>query len=490
MKIELTIIFLLTLTSLTAQDVKTLKLSLKETIALAQSDAPESLIAKTRLTNDYWEFQSFLADFKPQVTLSTNIPSLSRAITPVVQPDGTVKFVGQSQLRNSFDVSVEQRITKTGGTVFASTGLQRLDIFGANSETSYFSTPISIGIQQPLFGFNAFKWRKKIEPIRFQEAKRSYSEDVEQIASKAASLFFDVFIAQLNQEASLQDIANADTLLTLAQGRYSVGKIAETDLLQVEISKMNADADYARATLNFQTSTEQLRNFLGIKDVVQFDLVPPTDIPDFTIDAQKALEFAKQNRSETLQFERQLLEAQQNVARAKGQNGINANLFGSFGLSQTGNTLGEAYTSPQDQEILTLNLSVPIKDWGKAKSERKIAESEAQLTKMQVTQDRINFERNILLKVRQFDLVRNQAKLALKTYEVSQKNFDITKKRYLIGKIGVTELNLAISQQARNRQSYFSTLRSFWLAYYEIRRLTLYDFMEGKNLQRNLNVED
>lgn len=489
-KIQLLVIFIFSLTTLAAQETRTLKLTLAETIELAQSDAPESLIAKTQLTNNYWEFQSFKADYKPQVMLSTNIPSLNRSIFPVTQPDGTLKFVSQSQLRNSFDVSVEQRITSTGGVVFASTGLERIDLFGDNGGVSYFSTPINFGIRQPLFGFNSFKWDKKIEPLRFLEAKRSYSEDVEAVATQAAALFFDVFIAQLNMNASQQDIANADTLLTIARGRYSVGKIAETDLLQVEISKMNIDADLARSTLNFQSSTENLRNFLGIQDAIKFDLIPPTDIPTFTIDAVKALEMAKQNRSETVQFERQLLQAKQGIERAKGQNGITANLYGSFGLSQTGNTLPKAYQSPLDQEILTLNLSLPIKDWGKAKSERKIAESEAKLIQMQVTQDRINFERNISLKVRQFDLVRKQVKLALKTYEVSQKNFDITKKRYLIGKIGVTELNLAIAQQARNRQAYFATLRSFWLAYYEIRRLTLYDFMEDKSLQRNLKVGD
>jgi hypothetical protein len=101
---------------------------------------------------------------------------------------------------------------------------------------------------------------------------------------------------------------------------------------------------------------------------------------------------------------------------------------------------------------------------------------------MQIEQDRINFEQNIRLRVLQFDLVRVQAGLAERTYIVSQKNFDITKKRYLIGKIGVTELNLAIAEQGKSRKSYMSTLRNFWLAHYEIRRLTLYDFMNNKEL--------
>lgn len=472
-----------------AQTHKTLTLTLQETVALAQTDAPNTLLAKTRLSNNYWQFQSFLADYKPQISLEASLPQLTRAINPVIQPDGTIKYVPRSLITNSLDVSMSQRIAKTGGTIFVSTGLERTDGLETPFATSYFSRPIQIGFSQPIFSFNAFKWDKIIQPLEFDEAKRRYSENMEQVAYEVASLFFETFIAQLSLEAALQDKANTDTLYTISKGRYSVGKIAETDLLQVEISSMNADAAVQQANLDLQTSTENLRNFLGIKDVVIFDLVPPTDIPDFTIDAAKALEYAKVNRSEIIEYQRRIKEAERDVERAKGDNGINGDIFGTFGLSQTDAALGGAYRNPLDQELLTVRLTVPIKDWGKAKSERKIAESNQKLVQMQVSQDRINFERDILLKVRQFDLVRTQAKLANRTYEVSQKNFDLTKKRYIIGKIGVTDLNLAITDQTRSRRAYMSALRAFWLAYYDIRRLTLYDFMENKKLNQTLDVK-
>jgi outer membrane protein TolC len=389
-------------------------------------------------------------------------------------------------MRNSADVSVTQRVSRTGGTVFASTGLERLDIFGTNKESSYLSNPITVGFSQPIFGFNSFKWDKKIAPLEFDLAKRNYSENMEAVATDAARLFFGVYIAQISVKAAEQDLANADTLYQIAQGRFSVGKIAETDLLQVEISQMGADAALSRATLDLQQSTENLRNFLGIKNAVDFNLIPPIEIPDFGIDVDKALEYALKNRSEILDFERRKLVAEQNVDRAVGENGVDIRVSGRVGLSQTDLTLAGAYASPLDQEQLTLSLSVPIMDWGKAESERQIAESNLKVVQMQVEQDRINFEQNIRLRVQQFDLLRTQAKLAERTYEVSQKNFDITKKRYLIGKIGVTELNIAIAEQEKRRQNYMNALRAFWLAHYEMRALTLYDFMNSEELQREV----
>jgi outer membrane protein len=472
-----------------AQETPVLTLTLDETVALAQSETPEVLLAKTRLSNNYWRFRSFEADYRPQVSFNATLPTFNRAINQITQPDGSISFTQQRFLSNSAGINVSQRIARTGGVVFASTNLQRNDIFVPTAQSSYLSNPVTVGFQQPIFGFNAFKWDKKIQPLQFDEAKRNFSENMEAVATRAARLFFDVYIAQLSVAAAELDKANADTLYRIAEGRFSVGKIAETDLLQVEISQMNAAAAVAQATLDVQSSTEDLRNFLGITDAVIFNLIPPTEIPDFQIDVNKALEYALNNRSEIINFERREQEAKRGVAQAQGENGVNINVAGRIGFSQTDPALLGAYSNLLDQELLNITLNVPILDWGKAESERQIAASNLELTQMQVKQERINFEQNIRLRVRQFDLVRTQARLAERTYEISKKNFNITKSRYLIGRIGVTELNIAIANQEAARRSYMSALRNFWLAHYEIRFLTLYDFMNNRPLQSKMPLE-
>lgn len=480
---KITWIFLLVFSVLLSKaQQETLNLSLTEIITLAQSDAPDVLIAETILSNRYWQYQSFLADFKPQIQLGTN-SSLSRAIEPITLPDGSLAFVDRSLMQNNLDIRLQQQIGATGGTIFTRTGLSRIDIFNpAGNSVSYLSTPISIGFNQPIFQVNEVKWDKKIRPLDFEIAEREYSEDLEQVAFEATDLFFQVLISQLALQAATKDKSDADTLYNISKGRFDVGKIAETDLLQVELSVRNAEQALAAATLNQQSATEQLRDFLGIQQIVKFELEPPYEIPDVEIDAVKALEYAKQNRSAIINFERRILEADRNLAVAKGNTGLNANINASFGLSQTSDKLSQAYVNPLDQERVAVTLQVPIADWGKTKAILETAKSNKELTQMQVSQDRISFEREVILKVQQFDLVRNQVALANRTYEVAQKTNNITRQRYLVGKIGITELNIALNQQETSRQAYVRALQNFWTAYYELRRLTLYDFINDRPL--------
>ncbi len=472
------ILLLCTVVSIcTAQ--KEMQLSLPEVIALAQSDAPDVLLAQTRLSNNYWVYQSALADFKPQINLNIDVPDINRTIDAITLPDGTQSFISRAFMTNGLGVSVSQDIPLTGGSVFARTGLERLDIFKTdlvNASNSYFATPISVGFTQPIFGFNALKWQQKIEPLRYQEATLSYAEEMESIAYNSAELFFNVLIAQLNIDANALLKSNADTLYNISKGRFEVGRIAETELLQIELAAQNASASLAEATLNLQSSTEQLRNFLGITEAVNFELLVPENIPDVEIDGTTALRQAFANRSQSIRLQRQLREADREVDRAVKETGINGTVFGQFGLSQTAETLSEAYGNPLDQERISVGIQVPIADWGKAKARREIAQSNQQLTQMNAEQERVNFEREILLRVQQFDLVRNQIKLAERAFEIAKKSQEITRQRYLIGKIGILDLNVAIRAQDDARVGYINALRRFWLAYYELRNLCLYDF--------------
>ncbi|MEL7120935.1 MAG: TolC family protein, partial [Bacteroidota bacterium] len=420
-KISLLLVFTLVFTWAQAQ-LDTLTLSLEQVIAMAQDQSPNAAIAETRLSNNYWRYQSFLADYKPQIDLTLG-SDLNRSINPITLPDGGINYIPQSYFQNNLNIGLVQDIASTGGSIFFRTGINRLDLFRSDRrpyDRSFLANPVSIDFVQPLFAFNALKWNKITEPLRFEESKRGYSEDMEEIAFQATQFFFNVLNAQLNLQAASRDKRNADTLYVLSQGRFEVGRIAEPELLQNELNAMNANADLAQQTLNLQTSSERLRDFLGIKDGVYFNLVPPTDIPDFIVDMETALQYAIKNRAQIIQFSLQAAEAERSVAQAKADRSPDLNLTGSFGLSQTASNFEDAYSNPLDQERVRLNLSVPLADWGKARSRMEIATSNQELTQLNIERDRVNFERDIIVKVQQFELIRNQVRLSQKAYDVAQ----------------------------------------------------------------------
>ena len=61
-----------------------------------------------------------------------------------------------------------------------------------------------------------------------------------------------------------------------------------------------------------------------------------------------------------------------------------------------------------------------------------MAESSAELTRTSIEQERIDFEQNIYLKIKQFAMQENQLMIAAKSDTVAQKRYVVTQQRYRI----------------------------------------------------------
>ncbi len=459
-------------------------LSLSEVIHIAQDRSPEAMIARHRFKRSYWEYRSFRAGYLPQLGLSATLPNFNRTIDAITQGDGTETYLERTLARYSANLSLRQKVGLTGGEVFLQSGLQRLDNYYADTSTRQFlSSPISVGFRQPIFGYNTYKWDKRIEPMRYEEARRQYLESNEQVASTAINFFFNLLTAQVEKDIALKNMANYDTLYNIAKGRFILGKIAENELLQLELNLLRAEASVETADLNYENMLFSFRSFLRLNSNEKIKLIAPQAIDFHNVDVEDALAQALVNTSSGLNFDRQILEAESDLARVRTQGRFEAEINASFGLTQTSDVFDRVYSNPLDEERISLGLTIPILDWGQARGRIKMAESNLELVRTTVEQSRKDFEQNIFLKVMQFNMQKNQMKIAAKADTVAQKRFDVTQKRYMIGKVNdILELNNAQIDNDNARVGYYNALKSYWSSFYEIRKLTLFDFRDKRKI--------
>lgn len=456
-------------------------LSLEEVVEIAKRQSPDALMARHRYRGSYWQHRTFRASYLPNLRFDATIPNLNRTISPITLPDGSDIFVRRSLATSSGSLSLNQTIGPTGGRLFMRSGLERIDLI-RDDETvvSYLTTPINIGYQQPIFAFNPHKWERRIEPIRFQEAKREYLESMEEIAIRASNLFFDLLLAQINKEINEFTLQSNDTLYRIAQGRYELGRIAENDLLQMELNVLNAEANLEQSVIDYEGAIFRFRSFLGFDEVEALELLPPEEPHRLQIDVGVALAEARTNRAHALSQQRQLLEAESQVDQARAENRFNASLFAVYGLTQSADEFSDAYRNPMDQQQLTIGIQIPILDWGVSRGRVRMAESNRELVNTTVNQALVDFEQEIFLRVMEFNMLESQLEVARRADVIAEKRYDVTRERFLIGRIDIIELNLALEEKDRAKQRYLSALRNYWRGFYQMRRLTLYDFVNDK----------
>lgn len=474
--------------TVSAQEVT--QFTLDEIIARAKAQSPASLRAETLRENLYWSYRLFRSNYNPQLYLSGTLPRYSQEFASVTQPDGTVQFREVRQNLMDVELGLRQEIAATGGTISVNSSTNRFDNFMASSfdpQTRWSGVPVNIRLSQPIFAFNPLKWDKQIEPLKYEESKRGYVEDMETIARQVSSMFFDFLVAQVDLEIASKNLENTEAILQIERGRYNIGTTYEDKLLQVELQVLQAKQGLARARLQMETSSLALKSYVGLNEALNINLILPADIPTFGIDVQEAIDRAFQNRSDAVSFERQRIEAESTVAQARGQR-FQMNLNASYGYNNAALDFRDIYANPNTQALVSLGVGVPILDWGRNKARMSQAKANQKLINYTLDQDIINFEQEIFTKVKNFEMLRDRIAITELSDQVADKRYEIAYKRYQNGNVTITDLTIAQDDKDRNRRAYIESLREFWTAYYEMRNLTLYDF-EKRELLYNPALE-
>ncbi|RYE15040.1 MAG: hypothetical protein EOP45_18880, partial [Sphingobacteriaceae bacterium] len=312
----------------------TLHLTLQQVVDLARKNSIAAKQAIAVKETKYWEWRTYKSNYQPQLSLSGVLPGYSKTYQQVLQPNGSILFQPVHNDNSSLQLDFSQTITATGGTIYGTTNLQRFDDFDRNN-TLYNGVPYAIGFSQPIFQYSSLKWDKKIEPLKFSESKQAFIESQEQIAVTVEGYFFDLLLAQVNLHVAEINLRNTQQILKVARVKFDLGKVSKNEILQLQLELLNAQKAAGIAKRNIQIATLTLRSYMGFDTENAITLIVPEQISRVEINTENVLNEAFANRSDAIAFVRRLAEAQRDVAKAKGQTCLIANLTANLGFSNS-----------------------------------------------------------------------------------------------------------------------------------------------------------
>ena len=470
-----------------------LTLDLQQTIRLANDSSLESFRAQNMYLSGYWEYRSYRANRLPSLTLDLTPAQYYRDITRRYDSEADIDVYRSQQSFYAYgSLSIQQNLDLTGGTFYANTSLGYMRNFGSNKYTQYTSVPFQIGYTQELIGYNAFRWERKIEPLKYEKVKKQYLYNTEQVAEQATTYFFELAMAQAEYDLARDNAASTDTLYRIGQERFKIAGISRADLLTLEMDHVNAGNTLQTAASSLKRAMFTLASFLDLPKDTQIRLVLPGPPQNFNIPVDKALTMARENNPDFLQVRQDILEAEQEVDRTKKESRFNASINASIGFNQVAEDLGGAYRHPQQQDMVSVSVSIPLVDWGARKGKYNMARNNLNVVKISSRQSEISIEEEVIMTVNDFNIQQSLVQSASRALDLADMAYEETRQRYIIGQADINSLTLSLNRQQEAQRNYISALQSYWLNYYKIRRLTLFDFASGFSLSDKFdwNVSD
>lgn len=457
-------------------------ITLTEAIALARVQSVDAAVALNELKSAYWTYRTFRADLLPEVNLSGTLPNYSKSYSTYQNSDGSYTFVRNNILGLSGELSIDQNIWFTGGTLSLTSSLDYLKQLGSGGDKQFMSVPVGLKLTQPIFGVNSLKWNRRIEPVRYAEAKAEFVSATEEVTMKTITYFFELLLAKEALETDRQNKRNADRLYEVAQAKRKMGQISENDLLQLKLNVLQGQADVTEGESTLNAKMFQLRSFLGLSESETLNPVLPASVPDLQMDYRTVLEKALERNSFAQNIRRRQLEADYAVATARG-NLRSIDLVASVGYTGQNHTLSSAYRDLRDNQIVQIGVKIPILDWGKRRGQVRVAKSNREVELSRIRQEQMDFNQNIFLLVANFNNQAQQLDIAEEADLIAEKRYRTSVETFVIGKISTLDLNDAQASKDEARQKHISELFYYWYYFYQIRSLTLWDFERNEVLE-------
>ncbi|MBR5613132.1 MAG: TolC family protein, partial [Bacteroidaceae bacterium] len=397
-------------------------ITLDEAITLARVQSVNAAVALNELKTAYWEYRTFRADLLPEVNFSATLPSYAKSYNSYQQSDGSYTFVRNNYLQMAGEISIDQNIWFTGGTLSLNSALDFMKQLDGTIYERYMSVPVALTLNQPIFGTNTFKWDRRIEPVRYAEAKANFLSETEEVTLTTINYFFNLLLAKENVGIAKQNLENAEKLYEVAKAKRRMGQISENDVLQLKLNVLNAQSSLTDYESALKSNMFQLRSFLALGEDEELEPLLPESIPTMLVNYQDALDKALANNSFAHNIRRRQLEADYEVAKAKG-NLRQINLFAQVGFTGTDQTFNGAYHPLKDNQIVEVGVKIPILDWGKRRGKVKVAQSNREVVQSRLRQETMDFNQNLFILVEQFNNQRAQLEIADEADQIAQQRY-------------------------------------------------------------------
>ncbi len=470
---------------------KTLRLDLQRVIEIASDSSLSAFRYRNLYEAGYWKYRSFKANRLPSLSLKMTPARYFRDITSRYDYENNIDvYRAQQSYYASMGLNLTQNFDWLGGTFFVESDIDYLRNMGATKASQFSSVPLRIGYQQNLLGYNEFKWEKKIEPLKYEKVKKQYVFNMEEVSESAVDHFFTLALAQTEYRLAQEKLASADTLYTLGERRFAIASISQADLLTLKLDLVNARNTLENTRLALRRATASLASFLGMDRDSHIEVTLPSVPVARHVSAADALAYARDNNPSILEQKQSILEAESNVSKTRVQNLFNASLNASVGFNQVGPNFGAAYTNLMRQDLVSLSITIPLVDWGVRKGQYNMAVSNLDVARIAARQQEESLEEDVTMTVEDFNIQVELIESAREAMDIADLAFERTQQRFMIGKSDLSSMSLASTSRQDASRNYIQALKNYWLSYYRLRKLTLFDFELNIPLARKFDLDN
>lgn len=446
--------------------------------------SPRSRSARLHYENSVLKYENYKKDFLPMIGLSVNPISFNRSLRLLQDPQkGEYHSVEDYVNTSVATLTLSQRIGPLGGILTASSGLSYLREF-TGSRNNFSSTPFSLSYSQGLRGgYKDYIIERSINRLQYKVAVKTLCTALANEQQDVARLYLKAYMAQVEKEQAEQDVSASDTLLAFGQLRRKLGYVTDYELNVIRLERFEAEQALVASQTELNDALFLLRSRLGLVELDVNVVKPDAAALPLLLDENEVYAVAQANTPKVLALELQRQQVLQTLRKQRLSTRLGGELSINYGLNQFAHTFSNAYRHPNHRQSISLTLSIPSFDWGISRNRRRMAENDYQQAQIGINESLLKAEQEIHKSIKVYNQSSASYRLGLKQYALAQEQYRLAMLRFSQGEFSLAEVIDAHKSLRESLKNMLSALQSLFSEYYQLRTITLYDFVKKKNLE-------
>lgn len=467
-----------------AQGVKQITLSSAVQIAKENSSAIKGIRSTYRQAE--LEYQNYKASYKPALTMDLIPGRYNHSIVQrYISSENQDVYRTQETLYSSGRMTLAKKVGFTGGDLFLYSEVGAYKTFGSNGYTQFTTVPIGLGYSQQLIGYNAYRWNKRIEENRFEQAQQQLAYATEGLSANVSDLFIAALFEQKQLELSKEALAISDTLLKQGYVLEKNGRLTQSSLLLLQFERSKSEKSLLESESRSKIALRELGEYIGLPNQDEYILNAPQLPTPIGMDEKDISAYSALRNPINKQLSLATLSAQQILDKAQKQRYAETSFELTVGFNQTGRTFSQAYSRPLRQDIVSIGLNIPLIDWGIRKRTVAKAKEAVFVAKLNEEEATKQLQRESATLLSSYRLHLKMASLAKDNIAIARKLRQESHERFLLGKESLELLLRANQNVQESEQDYIVALKDCWNSYFKLRQHMLYDWEKGVPISGN-----
>lgn len=395
-------------------------------------------------------------------------------------------YVTSETKRTSGTFSILQPIKWTDGTLTLINEFSWIDSYNEerNLKSKNYNNDLYLRFTQPIFTYNRTRMQLRQLELDLENAALNYAIQKLYLEYQVTQNFFNVYQQKMRLEIAKDEYNNREQSYQIIKNKVEAGLSRQEDLFQAELNLAESKSAVQNAQVVLENYLDSFKKLIGMSLFADLTVTADISHQPVAIDLQKALDTGLQYRMELRLRQISVDMEKYALIVASATNEFRGDISLSYGITGINSKLRQIYESENQtkNERLSLELNIPLWDWGQKKSSIKAAE--ASLKNAELSRD--NEKTDIMIEIRNaYRNLKNlvaQIEIADQNLRNAQLTYDINLERYKNGDLTSMDLNLFQNQLSQAKLNKISALINYKIELLNMKVLSLWDFERNQQV--------